>query len=199
MSAQLDVVIEAGGSIGFRIDKGQALRVFQTEGEQVADMLSYNVDVAGERMSMYSSASANGAWRFSTGHVLVGTRGNVLWTIESDTVGENYPGGGFCNRFSNMRRFDTPGDNTCLDNLNNAGAQFDLAVTEYEGDMCFNFFMRVDYNSDLSKRTMLPSARVGDEVVLRSHFNQIVLLSNCPQTRGQTNAGKIHSLGLQVL
>lgn len=195
----MNQVIAPGGFLGLEIKKDQKLRLHQTEGQQVADILSYNLDTPGERMSMYSSASANEAWRITTGHTLVGTRGNVLWTIEADTVGENYLGGGFCNPYSNMRRFGSPGPRTCLANLNEAGAPYSLTVTEYEGDMCFNAFMRVEYNSDLSKRTMTPSSQSGDEMVMRSHANQIVLISNCPQTRGKTNAGKTHTLGVEVL
>ena len=199
MKIIMDEVLPPGGPIGFEVAQGQHLRLYQTEGQQVADVLSFSRADPSERMSMYMSFFANDSWTLSESSVLVGTRGNELWRVEVDTVGENYLGGGFCNRYSNLRSFGVPGEATCLANLNMAGEEFGLQVTEYEGDTCLNIFMRVEYREDGAIVAPEPSSRPGDEFVLEALVDQIVLLSNCPQSRNNTNARRPKTLGVQVL
>ena len=199
MKAIHTTVIEPSMPFGIEIEAGQSLRVFQTEGQQVADVLAFSRENAAERMSMYMSCSANGSWKLAPGHVLVGTRGSTMWTVEADTVGENYLGGGYCNPHSNTRRFGDVGNRTCLQNLNEAGDPFGLSISEYEGDTCLNIAMNVEYLPDGTRATQLPSSRAGDEFIMRAMVDQIVLISNCPQHRGNTNAGRTKSLGVDIL
>lgn len=198
MREEWNKVLEPGGYAGFKMAEGQDLKLFQTERSQVADILSFSLTVPNEKMSMYASHGHNSTWRCSTGAELIGTHGSAMLEIVEDSVGENYLGGGFCNRFSNIRRFGDPSDKTCFENLNMAGREFGIGVALSEGDLCFNAFMNVDYRPDLSKTILEPSAVKGDFLILRALTDQIILISNCPQTRGATNGGARHTLGIEL-
>ena len=49
------VTLPPAGNISFEIETGQRLRVAQPEGEQVADLISFNRDDVRELLSMHSS------------------------------------------------------------------------------------------------------------------------------------------------
>jgi uncharacterized protein len=103
------VTIAPGGNISFEIEAGQRLRLSQPEGEQVADLISFNRDDARELLSMHSSRAVNLSWRLTAPHVLYSNRTRGMWRIEEDLTGENYCGGGYCSEHLNVARYGTKG------------------------------------------------------------------------------------------
>lgn len=189
--------IPAGSYVSVELKPGDLFRLVQVEGQQVADIVAIGLDSL-ERSSMYATASHNGRWDISTGHDIISTHGRTMYTIRNDTRHENYVGGGFCNVYSNMRRFGVPGDGQCLTNLNLAGEKWGISLVESEGDTCFNAFMKVEYRKDGTKETVVPGSVKGDELVFESAQHMVLLISNCPQIRGRTNAGRIKDLAFEV-
>jgi uncharacterized protein YcgI (DUF1989 family) len=76
-----------------------------TEGEQVADLISFNRDNVREMLSMHSSRAVNLSWKLTANHVLYTNRTRKMWKIEEDLTGENYCGGGYCSEHFNVARY----------------------------------------------------------------------------------------------
>lgn len=53
------VTLAPGGNISFEIETGQRFKLAQPEGEQVADLISFNRDDVRELLSMHSSRAVN--------------------------------------------------------------------------------------------------------------------------------------------
>ena len=96
------------GNISFEVETGQRLRLTQPEGEQVADLISFNRDDVRELLSMHSSRAVNLNWKLTAPHMLYSNRTRPMLQIEDDLTGENYCGGGYCSEHLNVERY---GDN----------------------------------------------------------------------------------------
>ena len=85
------VTLAPGGNISFEIEAGRRLRLTQPEGEQVADLVSFNRDDVRELLSMHSSRAVNLSWKLTAPHVLYSNRTRKMWRIEEDRTGDGKP------------------------------------------------------------------------------------------------------------
>jgi uncharacterized protein YcgI (DUF1989 family) len=99
------VTLAPAGNISFEIEAGQRFKLSQPEGEQVADLISFNRDDPRELLSMHSSRAVNLNWKLTAPHVLYSNRSREMWKIEEDLTGENYCGGGYCSEHLNIARY----------------------------------------------------------------------------------------------
>src|SRR6185312_7305103 len=102
-------VLAPGGHISFEIETGQRFKLAQPDGEQVADLISFNRDDPREILSMHTSRAVNLNWRLTAPHKLYSNRTREMWQIEEDLTGENYCGGGFCSEHLNIARYGETG------------------------------------------------------------------------------------------
>src|SRR5215472_17311346 len=103
------VTLAPAGNISFEIDAGQQLKLTQPEGEQVADLISFNRDDVRELLSMHSSRAINLNWKLTAPHTLYSNRSRAMWHIEEDLTAENYCGGGYCSEHLNVVRYGDKG------------------------------------------------------------------------------------------
>jgi hypothetical protein len=103
------VTLPPAAGISFEIEAGQKLKLTQPEGEQVADLISFNRDDPRELLSMLSSRAVNLCWKLTAPHVLYSNCTRAMWQIEEDLTGENYCGGGYCSEHLNVRRYGDVG------------------------------------------------------------------------------------------
>jgi uncharacterized protein len=194
-----DLTLPPGDAVALTVPAGRRLRLFQVKGRQVADLVSFDAEEPTNRLSMFTSRVLARSWRLTAGDVLASTEADDLWLIEEDSAdGEHYTGGGYCNPGLNRRRFGDPSGPTCRANFARVLGPLGLDTGSFDGDTCFNAFMRVEYAADGGFVFREPTSRAGDELVLRALRTQIVAVSNCPQARGPANAGSIKPLGVQL-
>jgi uncharacterized protein len=193
-----ELVLDPGDAVALEILAGQELCIRQVEGAQVADLVSFLTDDPDERLSMFRSRSHGAAWRLSTGDTLVSTRGRPLWTIVTDTVGDNYTGGGYCNPRVNLRRYGEPGSATCEGNFERVLAPHGMDRHSFDPDTCFNVFMNVGYDADGAWVIRATAAAAGDHIVLRAEADQLLGLSNCPQLLSAVNDRGLKHLAVEV-
>jgi uncharacterized protein YcgI (DUF1989 family) len=131
------------GNISFEIEAGQRFKLTQPEGEQVADLISFNRDDVRELLSMHSSRAVNLNWKLTAPHVLYSNRSRGMWQIEEDLTGENYCGGGYCSEHLNTARYGEPGKAApnCQSNLETAVRGYGMDRWSFNVDACFNVFM----------------------------------------------------------
>jgi len=198
MPSGFETLMEPGEATVLDVPAGALLEVVQVEGGQVADLLSFAAADTTDRLSMWMSCCVNRRWKLSSGDVLVSHGGRDLWTIEDDTVGEHYCGGGYCNAALNARWHGRPDVPTCEANFLRVLEPRGLGQEAFDGDTCFNAFMQVAYDADATWRIEPCPAGPGDRIGLRAHADQLVAISNCPAVLTPTNQGRSRPLRVLV-
>ena len=197
---QPDTLAPAAG-ISFEIEIGQKLKLTQPEGEQVADLVSFNRDDVRELLSMLSSRAVNLSWKFTAPHVLYSNCTRPMWQIEEDLTGENYCGGGYCSEHLNIVRYGEVGKDAanCQSNLEKAIRGYGMDRWNFNVDACFNVFMTVAYDQNGVWEIRPPKGKPGDYMVLRALMPQIVAISNCPILFNACNNFRLKPLTLEIM
>ena len=154
------VTLAPGAGISFEIEAGQRFKLTQPEGEQVADLVSFNRDDMRELLSMLSSRAVNLCWKLTAPHTLYSNCSRKMWQIEEDLTGENYCGGGYCSEQLNVTRYGDVGKGAanCQSNLEAAIRGYGMDRWSFNVDACFNIFMTVAYDQNGVWRSVRPKA-----------------------------------------
>jgi hypothetical protein len=195
------VTLDPAAGISFEIEAGQRFKLTQPEGEQVADLISFNRDDTRELLSMLSSRAVNLSWKFTAPHVLYSNCTRKMWQIEEDLTGENYCGGGYCSEHLNIERYGEVGKGArnCQSNLEGAIRGYGMDRWNFNVDACFNIFMTVAYDADGKWEIRPPKGKPGDYMVMRALMPQIVAISNCPILFNACNNFRLKPLTLEIL
>ncbi len=195
------VTLPPAGNISFEIEAGQKLKLTQPEGEQVADLISFNRDDVRELLSMLSSRAVNLSWKFTAPHMLYSNCTRPMWQIEEDLTGENYCGGGYCSEHMNIVRYGerARGAPNCQNNLEAAIRGYSMNRWNFNVDACFNIFMTVAYDATGVWEIRPPKGKPGDYMVMRALMPQIVAISNCPILFNACNNFKLKPLTLEIV
>jgi len=195
------VTLPPAGNISFEIEAGQRFKLSQPEGEQVADMITFNRDDPRELLSMHSSRAINLNWRLTRPHVLYSNRSNRMWEIEEDLTAENYCGGGYCSEHLNVARYGERGKGApnCQANLETAVKGYGMDRGSFNVDACFNVFMTVAYDANGVWEIREAKGKPGDYILMRALMPQIVAISNCPVLFNACNNYKLKPLTLEIL
>jgi uncharacterized protein len=180
------VTLPPAGNISFEIETGQRLRLAQPEGEQVADLISFNRDDVRELLSMHSSRAVNLNWKLTAPHVLYTNRTREMWKIEEDLTAENYCGGGYCSEHLNTARYGARGTG--------APDRWNFNI-----DACFNVFMTVAYDENGVWEIRPPKGKPGDYITMLALMPQIVAISNCPILFNACNNFRLKPLTVEIL
>jgi uncharacterized protein YcgI (DUF1989 family) len=195
------VMLPPAAHISFEIEAGQRFKMTQPQGEQVADLVSFNRDDPHELLSMHGSRAVNLNWKLTKPMTLYTNRTRPMWVIEEDKTGENYCGGGYCSEHLNMMRYGDKGKGAanCQQNLEKAIAGYGMDRWNFNVDACFNVFMTVAYDADGKWEIRLPKGKPGDSITMKSLMPQIVAISNCPILFNACNNYKLKPLELEIL
>ena len=201
LQPDVPVTLAPAGNISFEIDAGQRLRLTQPEGEQVADLISFNRDDVREMLSMLASRAVNLSWKLTAPHLLYSNCTRALWQIEDDLTGENYCGGGYCSEHMNIVRYGpiAVGKPNCQANLEAAIRGYGMDRWSFATDACFNIFMTVAYDPDGKWEIRTPKGKPGDHMTLRALMPQIVAISNCPILFNACNNYCLKPLTIEIL
>ena len=195
------VALAPAGHISFEIESGQKLKLSQPEGEQVADLVSFNRDDVRELLSMHSSRAVNLNWKLTAPHVLYSNCTRGMWQIEEDLTGENYCGGGYCSEHLNIVRYGEAGRSApnCQSNLEKSILGYGMDRWSFNIDACFNIFMTVAYDENGVWEIRSPKGKPGDYIVMRALMPQIVAISNCPILFNSCNNFRLKPLTVEIL
>ena len=197
----IPVTLPPAGNISFEIEAEQRLRLTQPDGEQVADLISFNRDDVRELLSMHSSRAVNLSWKLTAPHTLYSNRTRPMLHIEDDLTGENYCGGGYCSEHLNVARYGDAGKGaaSCQANLEAAIRGYGMDRLSFNIDACFNVFMTVAYDANGVWEIRPPKGKPGDYMVMRALLPQIVAISNCPILFNACNNFRLKPLTAEVL
>jgi uncharacterized protein len=195
------ITLAPGTGISFEIEPNQKLKLTQPEGEQVADLVSFNRDDMRELLSMLSSRAVNLCWKLTAPHVLYSNCSRKMWQIEEDITGENYCGGGYCSETLNVTRYGDVGKGAanCQSNLEMAIRGYGMDRWNFNVDACFNIFMTVAYDQNGVWEIRPPKGKPRDYMVMRALMPQVVAISNCPVLFNACNNYRLKPLTLEIL
>ena len=164
--------------VAFRLREGQALRVIDAEGVQVADLLAYNEADVREAISNGRTFDYEETISLTAGNRLWSNRSRPMLTIVDDSLGRHDFLLTPCSE-ATFRHFypDRPVHRGCFGNLAEA-----LSPYGVEPDMipcAFNLFMNVSVAADGRLRVDPPVSRRGDYVRLRAEMDLVVGLTAC--------------------
>lgn len=170
--------LSAQTGLAFTLRRGEILRVIDTEGEQVADLVCFVQHDSGEYFSSGRTVDYNNRLYLTEGHVLYSNRSRALMTITADHIGTHTCLYAPCSQemFEISYGVTEPHPN-CLDNLNMNLADFGLNADHIAAP--FNIFLNVSISEEGSLGILPPRTKGGDFIELRAEMDLIVGLTAC--------------------
>lgn len=174
------------------VKKGQVLRIVDVEGQQVADLVCFNLANLQDKFSPQNTINLNKRVFPLVGYLLYSDEATALMTIVADTCGVHDLLAGACSRFTNERRYGVSDTPNCRDNLAAAVKPWGISWKDVPYNM--NVFMNCPIGPDGSWSIQVPKSKAGDYVDFRAETDVLVVFSNCPQIYNACNAFHLKSL-----
>lgn len=189
-------VIPPQSGASFTLRKGQALKVADPQGLQVADFFCFSLHDSRESLSASRSIDHNDSLRLTKGHALYSNRSSIMAVIREDTCGRH----DFLMPPCSLRMFQLVAGNedyhpSCHENLANAFERFGLGPDRIA--TTFNLFMNVESSPDGRLSIHPPRSKAGDYAVLEARMDLIVGLTAC--SHEESNAGSFKPIRYEVL
>ncbi len=171
--------LEPQTGVGFRLERGQVLRIIDPEGEQVSDLVAFAGADAAERLSSGRSIDYNSTIYLTTGHVLYSNRSNPMFTILEDRVRRH----DFLLTPCSPETFEILYEGhdgyhpSCFENLEKHLRPFGIAADDIP--TTFNAFMNVDVLASGELKIGPPLSKPGDFLDLRAEMDLVVGVTAC--------------------
>jgi urea carboxylase-associated protein 1 len=191
-----DETVPPAGHFAAELRKGQVLRIVDVEGQQVADLICFNLARLDEKLSIVNTINLNKRVFPTVGYLLYSDEARPMMTIIADTCGVHDMLAGACSRFTNERRYGVKDSLNCRDNLGEAVKPWGIAWKDVPFNM--NVFMNCPIASDGSWSIQVPRSKAGDFIDFRAEMDVLVAFSNCPQVHNACNAFRLTPLRAQI-
>lgn len=189
-------VIPPRSGVAFTLKKGQQLTVVDVEGEQVADLMCYNLHDKKEYLSSGRTMDYAETIFLTRGHPFYSNRSTIMFDMTEDTVGRH----DFLLTPCSAEMFriiygHTEPHRGCYGNLCAALEPFGIAPDEIP--TTFNIFMNVSVDGSTGKIAVLPpKSKAGDYVVLQARIDLLVGLTAC--SAGLSNNFTFKPIGYSI-
>ncbi|MEK3750574.1 urea carboxylase-associated family protein [Paenibacillus sp. FSL E2-8871] len=190
-------LIPATKGLGFKLDKGQIVRVTDVEGEQVADFAAYNAVGPNERIDPGVTIDALGKMNVLPGDILYSNQYRPLLTIIKDTVGRHDFINSACRPEMYEVLYNKKEHASCYNNLNEALAEFGLPAPDQHYP--FNLFMNTVIDPSGKVSVERPLSKAGDYIELRAEMDLIIAISACPCSESVCNGYKCTPIAVEIL
>jgi uncharacterized protein YcgI (DUF1989 family) len=188
--------LEPQTGVGFRIRRGQTLRITDPQGEQVSDLVSFAAEETAEWLSSGRTIDYANTIYLSTGHTLYSNRSRPMWTITEDRVGRHDFLLTPCSPDTFRLLYeDAAADHpSCFANLATQLTPFGIRPDAIP--TTFNVFMNVEVGPTGELSILPPRSRAGDYILLRAELDMIVGVTAC--SAGMSNNGSFKPIDLEV-
>lgn len=193
---ELNVISPRSGT-SFILKKGERLKVVDIKGEQVSDLICFNLDDKKEYLSSGRTIDYAETIFLTTGHKFYSNRSNVMFTIVEDTVGRHDFLLTPCSSdtFRIIYGHEHP-HRGCFGNLVEALAGYGIEPDDIP--ITFNVFMHVAVNGETGKVDVLPpKSKAGDYIIIEAEMDLIVGLTAC--SAEMSNNGSFKPIGYTPL
>lgn len=164
--------------VAFELKAGQLLKVIDPEGEQVSEMLCYNVSDPDEWLSSGRTLDHLRAWKVKKGDTLFSNRSNPMLSLLEDTCGTHDFLLAPCSQAMFTVHDDHEGNHvSCHENLYTSLMGWEIDPDEIH--TTFSIFMNTEPQADGSLKVDSPTSKAGDFVVFRAEMDLVVGLTAC--------------------
>lgn len=171
--------IDPRSGCAFELAEGQALTVFDPEGQQVSDLLAFNRADIREVISNGRTFDYEETISLTRGNTLWSNRSNPMLDIVEDSVGSHDFLLTPCSTATFEHFYpDKPVHRGCFGNLAEALAPY--GVTEDDIPCAFNLFMNVPVDGSSGRLSVEPpKSRPGDRIAMRARMDCVIGLTAC--------------------
>lgn len=173
------IQVPAKTGAGFKLAKGQRVRVIDLEGEQVVDLVAFSQTDHKEYLSSARSIDYAMKVFFTRGDVLYSINSQPMLKITADTVGKH----DFMFAPCSQKMYEitygvTEPHPNCLDNLSQALTGYGIKPNEIP--VPFNIFMNSGITEKGGIEIYPPLSKAGDYIELRAEMDLLLSVSACP-------------------
>ena len=190
------VVVPPRGTFVRELRRGDIMRVVDIEGQQVGDLIAYDLNNMSDKFWISTTIRLNGKVFLTTGDVLYSELSKPMLTVTADTCGRHDLLAGSCNAEIDKVRYGVDEHRGCVENF--MGAIRPYGLERKDIPMSFNLFMNCPVQPDGSWSIVAPASNPGDYVDMRAEMDLLVVLSNCPQDLNPCNAGALKPLEVVI-
>lgn len=171
--------IDPRSGAGFLLAKHERLRVIDSEGSQVSDLLAFSATDPAEVLSNGRTFDYEETIKLTTGNRLWSNRSTAMLNIIDDTAGTHDFLLTPCSTATFAHFYpDKPVHRGCFGNLAEALAPFGIGPDAIP--VAFNVFMNVPINGNSGKLEVLPpTSKAGDYVLFEAQMDLIIGLTAC--------------------
>ena len=189
-------IIPPRSGASFILNKGQRLKIVDIEGEQVSDLICYNLLDKNEYLSSGRTIDYAETIYLTTGHSFYSNRSNVMFRMLEDTVGKH----DFLLTPCSAEMFriiygHTEPHRGCFGNLCAVLKQY--GITPDNIPTCFNVFMNVPVDGTGKVSVLPPLSKAGDHVLLEAEMDLIVGMTSC--SAGMSNNYTYKPIGYEIV
>ena len=181
----------------FTLNRGQKLKVIDPRGEQVADLIAFNVNDVAEVISSGRTLDYASKIYLTTGDMLYSNRSQIMLEIIADDVGRHDFLLTPCSRDTFRIIYDEADPQYgCFENLVDALEPY--AVIDDMIPVAFNCFMNVPINPDTGALSVqAPLSKAGDAITFQAHMDLVIGLTAC--SAPQSNNGSFKPIHYEIL
>lgn len=173
----------------FKLRVGDLLRVYDPQGEQVADLFAFRDGDSTCSLSSGRSIDYAGKIYLSRGDILYANDSREMFTIVADSVGRHDFLLTPCSQEMFEKLYHCQGHHpSCFENLCVAFASHGIRPEEIS--TTFNIFMNVVVDPDGTVRVLPPLSRPGDFIELRAEMDMVCGLTACSAEQSNNGAFK---------
>ena len=189
-------IIKKQSGTAFKLFKGQKLKVIDPEGMQVSDMVLFNANDIGEKLSSGKTLDFEETILVSTNNYLWRNRCNQMMQIIMDTNGRNDFLLAPCSpeTFKIMYKFDDYHP-SCFENLYTNLAPYGIKPDDIP--TAFNLFMNVQFDQDGKIKVLPPTSKAGDYLLFEAKMDLIIALTAC--SAEDSNGGTFKPIHFEIL
>lgn len=189
-------IIPPRSGVAFLVKKGAFLKVIDIEGEQVSDLISYNLHDTAEYLSSGRTIDYAENIFLTKGHSFYSNRSNIMFEMVEDSVGRHDFLLSPCS--AEMFRITyghTQPHRGCAGNLAAVLKEYGIALDNIP--VCFNVFMHVAVDTATGKISVLPPlSKAGDYVVFEAKMDLIIGMTAC--SAGMSNNFSFKPIGYEI-
>jgi uncharacterized protein len=169
------------------LNKGQTLRIIDSEGQQAVDALLYCNTDRSERYSAQDTLRTQGSAYVELGTRLISNKGRAMARITADSCGRHDTSAGCCSCESNAVRFGeaTKYQHACRENFILELSKHGLTKRDIVANL--NFFMNVPIDPSGNFTVADGVSAPGSYVDITMDMDVLFVISNCPQVNNPCN------------
>lgn len=188
--------IKKQSGTAFILKKDQLLKVIDPQGGQVSDMVVFNADDTGEKISAGKTMDFEESILITTGNFLWSNRSRKLMEIIEDTNGKNDILLAPCSPETFKIMYGTTNYHpSCFENLHQNLATYNIVPDEIP--TAFNIFMNVQFDPNGKLSVLPPLSKEGDYVTFKPFMDVIIGLTAC--SAEDSNGGTFKPIQFEII